>query len=321
MTSMKERTLAKKTAVVLLNVGGPSSQEEVYPFLLSFFSDPAIIPFSSPFREVFSKMISKIRLSKAKKIYAQLGGGSPLRLNTQKQATALQQIIGENSKVFVAMRHAPPFISDVFKDVLEFSPEEVILLPLVPQYSTTTTGSFFKEWERVSAGTFFPMHKVFSYPTQEGFIKALQELTLVCYERATKKGSPYVLLTAHGLPERIITKGDPYQRHVEETATALKEQLKLPDVSLGYQSRVGFLPWLKPYLEEEVIRISRQQRPLVVVPLSFVSEHSETLVELDVTLRKIALKEGCPAYERVPTVSTHTAFIEGLACLVKSYTH
>lgn len=315
--------ILKKTAVVLFNLGGPSSQEEVYPFLLSLFSDPAILSLPNPFRSLLAFFIAKRRLKEACHIYAQLGGGSPLLKNTQTQGIALEAELGEGYKVFIAMRHAAPLISSVFQDVRAYAPNEVILLPLYPQYSITTTGSAFKEWKRVSKGQRAPTQFICCYPSENGFLKAQTELTLSQYKEAKKFGSPKVLLTAHGLPEKIIKKGDPYQSQVEQSAAKLIENLGIPeeDLVLCYQSRVGPLKWIGPFTEEEVVNASRENRPLVVVPLSFVSEHSETLVELDITYRELALREGCPAYFRVSTVQTHPLFIQGLASLIREKKH
>jgi ferrochelatase len=310
----------KKTAVVLFNLGGPRSQEEIRPFLLSLFSDPAILTLPNPWRYLFAYLITWRRLREAHHIYAQLGGGSPLLKNTNAQAQALEDELGEGYKVFVAMRHAQPFIPTIFSKVKNYDPDEVVLLPLYPQYSTTTTGSSYKEWKRVSGGWNAKTHFVLSYPEQSGFVEALTNLTLFHYEQAKKWGSPRVLLTAHGLPEQIIKKGDPYQKHVEQTARALLNKLAIPSDEgiLCYQSRVGPLKWIGPSTEEEVKRAGRENRPLVVVPISFVSEHSETLVELDITYRELALRSGCPLYTRVETVQTHPLFIKGLASLVRT---
>lgn len=307
----------KKTAVVLFNLGGPASEKDIYPFLFNLFYDPAILSLPNPLRYILAKAISKRRLSKAKSIYAQLGGGSPLLENTQAQAAALEQELGKDYRVFVSMRYTAPFASDVVKDVKAYAPNEVVLLPLYPQYSTTTTDSSFKAWGKATEGWQVPLRFISSYPTQNGFLKALRDLILPLYEKAQRHGSPRILLTAHGLPEKIIKKGDPYQNQVEKTAEELVKKLSLTEVVLCYQSRVGPLKWIGPSIEEEIIKASRLKRPLVIVPLSFVSEHSETLVELDITLKNLAFREGCPAYERVPTVQTHPFFIQGLASLVK----
>lgn len=309
----------KKTAVVLFNLGGPLSQDDVEPFLFSLFSDPAILTLPNPFRHILARLITRGRLKEARHIYAQLGGGSPLLKNTNEQAKALESELGAGYKVYVAMRHAAPFTKTAFEEVKAYDPDEVILLPLYPQYSTTTTESSFKEWNKVAKGWNRPTHLIHSYPTQMGFITAMAELTLPHYGEAKKLGTPRVLLTAHGLPEKIIKKGDPYQRQVEQTANQLIEKIEVEnnDVVICYQSRVGPLKWLAPYTEEEIKKTAKEKRPLVVIPLSFISEHSETLVELDVTYRELALQSGCPGYRRVETVQTHPLFIKGLASLVR----
>lgn len=316
---MRGIIIMAKTAVVLLNLGGPLSQEEIKPFLFSLFSDPAILTFPNPFRYILASLITRKRLKEAQHIYAQLGGGSPLLKNTESQATALENELGEGYKVFIAMRHAAPLTHETFQKAKAYNPDEIVLLPLYPHYSTTTTESSFKEWKRVSKGYPTPTHFIHSYPAQKGFVEALADLTHPHYEKAKHFGIPRVLLTAHGLPEKIIQKGDPYQQQVETTAFEFTKKMGFSkeDTTLCYQSRVGPLKWIGPYTEEEIVRASLDKRPLVVVPISFVSEHSETLVELDITYRELALQNGCPAYHRVETVQTHPLFIKGLASLVR----
>ncbi|MBX9620582.1 MAG: ferrochelatase [Alphaproteobacteria bacterium] len=308
----------KKTAVVLFNLGGPSSQEGVKPFLFNLFYDPAILTLPNPFRYLLAKLISNKRLKKAKEIYSLLGGGSPLLKNTQTQALALERELGPGHRVFVAMRYAPPLIEDVWRKVDAFSPQKIILLPLYPQFSATTTGSSLKAWKKVSKGKSLPTHIVPFYPTEKGFLDALKERTIFHYQKAKKAGHPKVLLTAHGLPEKFIQNGDPYQKQVEETAHSLVNSLGITDLdyTLCYQSRVGPLKWTEPSLEEKILKASQESRPLVIVPISFVSEHSETLVELDIVYRNKAHENGCPSYHRVETVQTHPLFIKGLANLI-----
>ncbi len=309
----------KKTAVILFNLGGPSSQQEVKHFLISLFSDPAIITLPNPFRYLLARVIAGGRLKEAQHIFSLLGGGSPLLKNTKAQAEALETELGTGFRVFVAMRHANPLTKETAQEVKSYGPEEIVLLPLYPQYSTTTTESSFKEWKRITLGWKIPTRSVPFYPRHEGFIEAMKALALPHYEKAQKEGAPRVLLTAHGLPEKVIKKGDPYQQQVEDTAKKLVEKLGISslDSRICYQSRVGPLKWIGPYTEEEVLKAAQEKRPLVIIPLSFVSEHSETLVELDITYRHLALKKGCPAYHRVETVQTHPSFIKGLADLVR----
>ncbi|MBY0293539.1 MAG: ferrochelatase [Alphaproteobacteria bacterium] len=308
----------KKTAVVLLNLGGPSTQEEIRPFLFSLFYDPSIITLPNPFRYFLASLLTWRRLTEAQHIYSCLGGGSPLLKNTKAQALALEAELGKGFRVFVAMRHARPLSEETVEIVRAYDPDEVVLLPLYPQYSTTTTESSFKAWRVAAEGWKIKTRLVQSYPQEDGFLDAMKELFLPQYREAQKKGKPRVLLTAHGLPEKTIKKGDPYQRHVEETAQCLIEKLEISsfDSILCYQSRVGPLKWIGPYADEEILKAAKEKRPLVVIPLSFVSEHSETLIELDQTYRDLALNAGCPAYHRIETVQTHPLFIKGLAKLV-----
>jgi ferrochelatase len=309
----------KKTAVVLLNLGGPTSVEGIYPFLFSLFYDKNILTFPNPLRYVLAKLIAKRRFPEAQHIYAQLGGKSPLLENTKAQAQALEKKLGNNVRVFVAMRHAPPFAKEVLQDIKKYAPDEIVLLPLYPQYSRTTTGSAFEEWEKLLGNLTFSTQIISSYPVLEGFLEALQELTLPLYADVKNHGIPRVLLTAHGLPEKFIHKGDPYQAQVMKTAHTLSKKLSFLEESpvLCYQSRVGPLKWIGPSLESEIEKASRERRPILVVPISFVSEHSETLVELDITMKNLAIEKGCPYYARVPTVGTHPLFIIGLASLAR----
>lgn len=311
-----------KKAVVLFNLGGPSSLDEVGPFLFSLFYDPAILDVPNPLRYFLAKLISKRRLKEACKIYSLLGGASPLLENTNQQAQALESRLGKDYRVFVTMRHAQPRSKEVLQQVIRYKPEEIILLPLYPQYSTTTTESAFRDWKRVCGECNFPLRFISEYPDEEGFILAMKDLTFPLLKEAQKIGEPKLLLTAHGLPEKTIRKGDPYQIQVEKTAEKLIQALGIPslDVTLCYQSRVGPLKWIGPYTDDQIILAAQKKRPIVVVPISFVSEHSETLVELDVEYRDLAIDMGCPAYFRVPTVQTNPFFIQALANLVQKNT-
>ncbi|EKE10100.1 MAG: Protoheme ferro-lyase (ferrochelatase) [uncultured bacterium] len=310
----------KKTAIVLFNLGGPLSQDKVKDFLFSLFYDPSILTLPNPLRFFLAKLITRARLKEAKHIYSFLGGGSPLLQNTRMQALALERELGKDYKVFIAMRHATPFIEDAWREIQKYNPQEILLLPLYPQFSTTTTGSSLTAWKKVAKGKQkIPTRLILSYPSETGLIQALRDRTLFHYEKAKKSGHPKVLLTAHGLPEKVIRKGDSYQHQVEQTTASLIKALQIPriDFILCYQSRVGPLKWLGPYTQDEIIKASREKRPLVIVPISFVSEHPETLVELDVFYRERALQEGCPSFHRVETVQTHPFFIKGLANLIR----
>lgn len=314
-----------RLAIVLFNLGGPDRPEAVRPFLQNLFRDPAIIGIPQPLRGALAWLIARRRAPVAVDIYDRLGGGSPLLPNTQAQAAALRAAIPElgEARVFVAMRYWHPLIEDVAVEVRDFAPERVVLLPLYPQFSTTTTASAFRAWNTAAArlGLSVPTHTVCCYPAEAGFVMALADLIRPAYEGARAAGgqAPRLLFTAHGLPQRVVDRGDPYQVQVEMTAAAVIKALAFADldVRISYQSRVGPLEWLRPYTEDELHRAGRDRVPLVVAPIAFVSEHSETLVELDMTYREEALRLGVPHYERVPTVGTHPQFIAGLAGLVR----
>lgn len=317
-----------KTAIVLFNLGGPDSLDAVQPFLKNLFSDPAIIGVPDPLRWLLARFISSRRTPVAREIYAKMGGRSPILPNTTAQAKALEAELGEGFKTFIAMRYWHPRATQVVQEICAYKPQRVVLLPLYPQYSTTTTGSSVREyWEELSYGynELWSADKkveetnICCYPTEPGFIAAQADLIAEKLQQATKFGKSRLLLSAHGLPEKIIKGGDPYQFHCELTAKAIIEKLNWPDLDWKntYQSRVGPLKWIGPSTEEEIEKAGHGKTPLVVAPIAFVSEHSETLVELDIEYRELYEKAGGPFYGRVPAVGTHPAFIKGLANLVR----
>lgn len=310
-----------KTAVVLFNLGGPDGLEAVQPFLFNLFNDPAIIRVPWPLRRLLATFISRRRAPTAQGIYEELGGKSPILENTQAQAKALEASLAGHGKVkvFTCMRYWHPRAEQVVKEVKAFAPERIILLPLYPQYSTTTTQSSFDEWQKTAkqAGLHVPTHLVRSYETQEDFIKAHAQLLRTYYNEAAQFGKPRILFSAHGLPEKIIRKGDPYQSQVEASTKAIMQALGNVDAEYVncYQSRVGPLKWIGPATTEELVRAAKDNRPVVLVPISFVSEHSETLVELDIEYAELAYSKGINQYYRVPTLSTHAHFIAALSDL------
>lgn len=310
----------RKTAVVLFNLGGPDSLEAVKPFLFNLFSDPAIIGAPAPIRWLLAKYISAKRAPTARGIYQLLGGRSPLVPETERQARALEHVLGHGFKCFIAMRYWHPFTLEAARAVKEWGADEVVLLPLYPQFSTTTTGSSFKEWKRQAAkvGLNAPTRQACCYPEQPGLVAAMADLARAGYEEAKGAGRPRLLFSAHGLPKSVIDKGDPYQAQVEMTAAAVARATGITDLdwAICYQSRVGPQEWIGPSTEAELARAGRDGVPVVVVPVAFVSEHSETLVELDVEYREKAAHLGIPAYVRVPALGCHPEFIRGLAEVV-----
>jgi ferrochelatase len=311
-----------RTAVVLFNLGGPDGPEAVEPFLFNLFNDPAIIGLPGLLRRFVAWRISARRAPIARHIYAELGGGSPLLPNTEAQARALEAALGGGSgrlRVFPCMRYWHPMSEAVASAVGDFAPERIVLLPLYPQFSTTTTASSFRVWRQAAerAGLGASASLVCCYPDEPGFISAVADL--LRHGLAEAGTGARVLFSAHGLPKRVIDKGDPYQEQVERSAAAVAAGAGLAPGSwrVCYQSRVGPLQWIGPATDEEIRRAGQEGVALVVVPIAFVSEHSETLVELDIEYGRLAREAGVPRYVRVPTVSTHPAFIAGLARLVR----
>ena len=313
-----------KLGIVLFNLGGPDSPEAVEPFLRNLFSDPAIITLPGVIRIPLARFIARRRAPLARAIYDHIGGSSPILEETQKQARALEQALtapGIEARAFVAMRCWHPFSDGTALAVKKFAPDHIVALPLYPQYSTTTSASSLKDWDRAAkkAGLAQPLSRVCCYPDEPGFIAAAAAKI-----RATmadlKPGLSYrLLLSAHGLPKKVVAGGDPYQWQVERTAKALVAALDIPDLdwTICYQSRVGPLKWLEPATDAEIRKAGAQGKGVIVAPIAFVSEHSETLVELDIEYGKLARAAGVPDYRRAATVGADPAFIAGLAGLVR----
>jgi ferrochelatase len=314
------------TAIVLFNLGGPDRLTAVEPFLYNLFRDPAIIRLPDPFRWALAKFISRRRAPLSREMYAAIGGGSPLVPLTRAQGEALKAALGDLGRVEVtlAMRYWHPFADEAVQAVKRFDPDRIVLLPLYPQYSTTTSASSLKDWHRAAraAGLNKPTVSVCCYPREAGFIGAQARLVtagLAEAEAQVPGRRPRVLFSAHGLPKKIVDDGDPYQVHVETTARAIAEAagIDAADYVVCYQSKVGRLEWLGPDTEHEIHRCGSDGVAAVVVPIAFVSEHSETLFELDIDYRAKAEAAGVPAYVRVPAVGTEPEFIAGLARLVR----
>jgi protoporphyrin/coproporphyrin ferrochelatase len=310
-----------RVAVVLMNLGGPDSLQAVRPFLINLFSDPAIIRLPRPARWLLARVIASRRLAAARDIYDHLGGGSPLLANTEAQARALESQLGEEYRCFVAMRYWHPMTGETVAAVKAWRPDEVVCLPLYPQFSTTTTASSLAAWSDEAARQGLPCKTriVEPYPTAPGFVAALAGLIKPVLEEAAKSRHARLLLSAHGLPLKIVKAGDPYPEQIEQTAHAVVMALDWPDLdwTVCYQSRVGPLAWLGPATDDEIRRAARDGVCVVVAPISFVSEHSETLVELDRDYRRLAKSSGVPGYYRVPAVGTDLRFIAALAELVR----
>jgi len=310
-----------KKAVILFNLGGPDKLDNVEPFLFNLFKDPEILSIPLIFRYPLAKFISKRRAPIAKNIYREIGNKSPILELTQNQAVSLEKNLSTEGeyKCFVVMRCWNPRAVDVIKKVKEFDPGEIILLPLYPQFSAATSGSSINEWKDLCKKENYNIKTktICCYPTENNFLKSHVNLIKESI-KDLKKENFKLLFSAHGLPEIKIKKGDPYQWQVEESVAAIMSKLKGENIDyvISYQSRVGPLKWIGPSTDSEIIKYSKEKKGIVVVPVAFVSEHSETLVELDIEYKKLAEENGCSFYKRVPALGIEENFIKGLTGLV-----
>ncbi|MCS7196662.1 MAG: ferrochelatase [Aquificaceae bacterium] len=324
------------TGVVLLSMGGPDSLEAIQPFLYNLFSDHDIVRFPRALQKPLAWLISRLRAKKTRHYYQIMGGKSPQREQTEAQARALQGALGEGFVVVVALRYWHPMTEEALQKLSMYSPKRIVLLPLYPQYSRTTTGSSLNEFDRVfrrffSRGTHFnlttlrgqekpyfypaslPLHRVNCYHNYPTYIRAMVENIR---EHLPDPKGYFFLFTAHSLPLSIIREGDPYKIQTEETVKLIMEHFPGVDHALGYQSKVGPTKWLEPFTQdllEELINSGVKR--VAVIPISFTCEHSETLYELDYLYGSIAREKGVD-FVRIPTLKTHPTYIEALKELV-----
>ena len=318
---MRDVAPGRRIAVVLFNLGGPDDQASVRSFLFNLFRDPAIIGLPDPFRTWLAGLISSRRETGAQANYALMGGGSPLLAETRKQAAALEQALaarmpGDAVRAFIAMRYWSPLTEQTAAEVAAFVPDEIVLLPLYPQFSTTTTESSLKAWREAYAGPGVS-RTVCCYPQAPGWIEAQAEGVRAKLAEAQGR-RVRVLFSAHGIPESLIAKkGDPYQEQVETTCAAIAAAAGLggreADWTICYQSRVGPMKWLGPSTPEAIQQAARDGVGVVVTPVAFVSEHIETLVELDIEYAELAHGLGVAPYLRSPAVGVAAPFIQTLA--------
>ncbi len=315
----------RKIAIVLFNLGGPDKPAAVRPFLVNLFKDPAILRVPFFVRPLLARLIATLRVKAATANYEILGGKSPLLELTEQQARALEAALPEfDARCFVAMRYWHPFSVAAARAVKAWDPDEVVLMPLYPQYSTTTTGSSLTAWREAAArvGLMKPVTTLCCYHSDPGYLGATAAIVRVSHDAARAALPPgvglRVLFSAHGLPEVIIKAGDPYQFQVERTVAGVVRTLGIEglDWTTCYQSRATPQKWIEPSTETEIERAAKDKTAVLVVPIAFVSEHSETLVELDVEYRELAEKEGVPGYFRAPTQNSDPGFIGALAELV-----
>jgi len=308
-----------KYAVVLFNLGGPDSLEAVQPFLENLFSDPDI--FKIPlFQKQLAKWIAKKRAPKVIEEYKLIGGKSPIGYWTELQRKMLEEKLnanGEQFKVYIAMRYWKPFTAEVIDEINKVNFEKIILLPLYPQFSISTTGSSFNEWNRLYKNDVSKLIFIESYYKNEKYLQAINERideTLKNFKNVDPK-QVYFLFSAHGVPVSYIKKGDPYQRQIEETVNLIMSRRNFSnEFSLAYQSKVGPMKWLEPSTEFEIERLIHEgKKNLIVIPIAFVSDHIETLYELDIEYRHVAERAGVENYFVMKGLNNSQLFIEALA--------
>ncbi len=306
-------------------MGGPDSLSAIRPFLARLLSDRELIrlPLAPLTQPLFAWIVSRVRARKVQKYYEEIGGGSPIAMLTGKQRDALEAALretGGNYRVYVGMRYWHPLAKHAVLEMKDDGVARGIALPLYPHYCAATTGSSLSDlgrWMRW-AGADFPVQEVKSWPDDAGYIAALcEQIGETLSEGSANK--PHILFSAHGVPKSFIDEGDPYQAETEKTVTAVMERFPGIPHSISYQSRMGRTEWLKPDTVDEVIRLGREGvQELVVVPVSFVSDHIETLHELDIRLRETAREAGISAFRRVPALNDSPAFIRALRDIVLS---
>ena len=319
-----------RLAVVLFNLGGPDAPESVRPFLVNLFTDPAILRVPGWVRPWLGRLIAWRRTKPASENYAILGGRSPLLELTLEQAAALEAALNAEgsveAKAFVAMRYWHPMTEETVAQVKAWAPDEILLLPLYPQFSTTTTGSSMLAWDKAArrAGLDVPTTTLCCFHSDPAFAAATARIVRGAWDKARAELDPAVklriLFSAHGLPESIVTAGDPYQWQVEQSVAQVVERLGIEELDhvVCYQSRVTPQKWIGPSTEAELERAGHDKVAVLVVPIAFTSEHSETLVELDVEYREEAEKLGVPGYFRAPAQNSDPGFVAALAGLVRA---
>lgn len=317
--------MARRIGIVLFQLGGPDSLQSVRPFLYNLFCDPEIIslgPLGGIFRKPLAAWIAVRRAAYVSKHYAAIGGRSPISQLTERQARALADALRPqfDPTVVVAMRYWHPLTSKAFATLAHQPLDEIVLLPLYPQYSLTTTGSSFNEWNRVFARTplSVPVRTIEHFYEHPDYLDALVEKINLALPRFDDPARVHFLFSAHGVPMNFIENGDPYQRHTEETVRLVMQRGAWPNAhSLCYQSRVGRQKWLAPSLHDAMERLPREGvKHLLVIPISFVTEHIETLYEVNIEAREEALHHGVVQFEMMPALGVSPRFISALADLV-----
>ena len=309
--------------IVLFQLGGPDTLEAIEPFLYNLFCDPDIIdfPFARIGRKPLAKLISSTRARKVQHHYATIGGGSPIRRHTERQAKALERELQEegiDAHCFVAMRYWHPFTSEAIDQVRQAECDELVLLPMYPQYSSTTTGSSLNEWNRQFCDD-IPVHRIESFYRNPAYLDAVAHKVDEALHRFTDSLRPEILFSAHSVPVAVVEKGDPYQRQIEETVRLVMQRGGWSNAHrLCYQSKVGASRWLQPSLHTTLRQLAAdKKREVCIVPIAFVSDHVETLGEIDHEARHLAQELGFTRFEMSAGLNDSPKFINALSQIVQ----
>jgi len=315
-----------RVGVLLLNLGGPDRLEDVRPFLFNLFADPEIIRLPFPWlQKPLAWWISTLRTKRSQENYQQIGGASPLRRITEAQAQALQARLaekGQPTQMYIGMRYWHPFTEEAIARIKRDGIDRLVILPLYPQFSISTSGSSFRllqqMWLEDPKLSSIEYTVIPSWYKQPGYLQAMAQLIAQELDRFPNPDAVHVFFSAHGVPKSYVEEaGDPYQQEIEECTALIMQTLNRPNsYTLAYQSRVGPVEWLQPYTEDAIQELGQQGvQDMVVVPISFVSEHIETLQEIDMEYREVAESAGIHNFRRVPALNTHSQFIDGMADL------
>lgn len=313
---------AKKTALVLLNMGGPDSIEAVEPFLYNLFADRDLIqlPLGALLQKPFARLISHFRAKTVRENYRRIGGKSPLLYWTALQAEKSTAQLGDNWHPYVAMRYWKPRADETLARMRQDGIEQAVVLSMYPHYTRATTGSSVKDFQRTQAQVYPELKCTYieSWHDWPLYLDALAECVREGLSRVPEDiQAPTILFSAHALPQKFIERGDPYQKHVEETVAGVMGRVGDMAWEIGYQSRSGPVKWMSPDTLDLIAKAGEEKRSLLVAPVSFVSDHIETLEEVDVEFREHAEEHGVPWFDRVPALNARESFINALVKLVQ----
>jgi protoporphyrin/coproporphyrin ferrochelatase len=319
--------VVEKVGVLLMNLGGPEKQDDVRPFLYNLFADPEIIRIPiKPLQKPLAWVISTARAPKSQKNYAAIGGGSPLKAITNQQGRVLKKALaarGVEAQIYLGMRYWHPFVTETLNQVKKDGITQLVALPLYPHYSISTSGSSLKEleqlWAQDSELQKIRRIDIGSWYARPGYVKAMANLIREALAKCDRPKEVQIFFSAHGVPKTYVTEdGDPYQKEIEDSVRLIINELALPNAfTLAYQSKVGPVEWLKPYTEDSIVKLAQGgTKSLLMVPISFVSEHIETLQEIDIEYKEVAEEAGIHDFHRVRALNIDSTFINDLADLV-----